>query len=395
MGKRYNPLTKKYEYIPDALSSYDGSSRVTVEVDNEPDYVYFNINLTNNNNIDTICNSIINLTSPIINDSSHYYLSVIRFVLDGSSIPIFIFKNNTYFITLSVVIPTDEGDQSFESQSPIQYNNDYSRFDLQTIYYYDDFITLINKTIAAVFVDLTAQVFAAGLSLPYSIDRAPYMIYSPATGLCGIAAQSGYAEPSDPDSPETVRIWFNNAFYAFFANLPAYPVAPDDGSINTNYLLNMQKIGISNTGLALPFIPSDEFFVSQEFPALYLWFDITTIMFVSNALGVNPEFTPVVNTSSALGTSASGGASNVTIPMLTDFQPYYAPGDAAGPRSYIYYVPQSEYRRYDLFGGPIDTVDVKIILRDRVGNQYPYYIPPFQSVQMKLCFQKRSLIKHS
>jgi len=75
--------------------------KTKIEYETKEDNVYFNINLVNNNQFSVPCQFSETLTADIVANTNDYYLSIIRFSLDGGSIPIFFFLDGAYHITLS------------------------------------------------------------------------------------------------------------------------------------------------------------------------------------------------------------------------------------------------------------------------------------------------------
>ena len=344
------------------------------------EYLYYNFNLVNNSDVSVPCSFLTSLGSPLLSNATEYYLTTVRFVLDGTTIPIFVFQDGVYFVTLSW--------NGNDVAAPVIYTPYYPVNGQKSVFSYQSFINMINDALQTAFTAISAIV-----GFPADVTEAPYMVYVPATGLCPFFAQITY--PANV-SGFPVKVYMNTRLYNFFGNFlvnyagtesltPGPPM-----SSHKNYEIVIQNLKNSNVKSQILFVPTNYYMMPQEYSSLFLWFDITGVIFTSNTIGVAPEYFPTQNASTTqLATANSGGTGPASTSMITDFQPYYAPGDAAGVRSYLYYAP-SQYRLINLQKNFIQSLDLTIQLRDRVGTQYQYFIPPHQSAQVKIGFIKRS-----
>ncbi len=339
------------------------------------DFIYYNFNLTNNSDISTLCQITENLNDSITEDGKDYYLSTIRFVLDGSSIPIFIFKDGQYWVTLRY--------NGIDYSQPVLYVPFDNEFGGQTVYSFTAFLEMVNIAFATAYA-LIPGAPAGG--------KPPYMLFDPVRGTCPLYAPTGYVTTGVfpiPDVP-VINIYMNSRLFGFFNNFFANFLG--EGNANhKDYEIIVRDLHTSNTNARNPSIPPNYYMMSNEYNSTYSWFDITSIVFNSNTLGVKPEYVPIKNTTTSLTTNNAAGSGPASSSMLTDFQPYLAPGDCAGIRGYNYYTPTAQYRYMNIMKDQIATLDLSVILRDRIGNQYPYYVPPWQSIQVKIVFSKRGL----
>lgn len=345
--------------------------------ESKDDNIYYNIALTNNQNVSVPATFSQTLTSNVIDNPVDYYLSVIRFELDGSSIPIFIFKDNTYYITLSY-----GGNNYTYPILFIPYSQTIEEG--QAIFSYQAFINMINQTFITCFNALKT----ANPTAPQT--QAPYMLYNPnQNGLISLYAQTSY----DSSLTDAIQIFFNATLYYFFDNFLTMFYSEGSASKKDYQILVQNNYG-SNTSALDSSIPANYYKMSQDYPSLYHWWDTTVLSFKSTQMGVRSEYTPTQNQSNNLVSNNSAGSGVSNTSQITDFIPSISTNDPAGWRSTIVYYPSSQYRLLDLLSNQIKCIDVNISWRDKQNKEYQYYIPPNQTVSIKMIFVKKSLFKN-
>lgn len=327
--------------------------------------IYYNINLINNSATPASAIAAQDLTGPIVNDAREYYLSAIRFVLDGSTIPIFTFDTNAYWVTLSA--PDEGGNIIYSSIVVVNpYVNDP---DGNSIYSFTAFLEMINRAFS-------------GAALALGIDP-PFLLYDADNQRIALYAPVVY--------PGHSNVYMNTALYTFFNNyyakINSYGAADHrDVQIFVADLHGANTVTLNGVS----YLKMD-----QEYSSLFCWFEYTTILFLSNSIGIRHEFSPTNNNTSALTTNNTAGTGVASMPIMTDFQPYYAIGDPAGPRGYLYYTPTGPYRLMNLLKKDIQQIDIRIQLRSRTGATVDYKIPPFQTVTLKLAFGRKTMYGES
>ena len=165
----------------------------------DSDIIYYNILMTSKHNeFFSLAEYDVTLTQAIIDNPSDYYLSVIRFSVDGSTIPIFICPvipdpitptnvNNTPFvITMNYLGITYSTNLQF-----IPHNNTYQPAppgvgyqDFSTSYYYVYYYTQFLRMINNGFTLLISQIVAANPGLESGIPI-PYVIYEGGDAING------------------------------------------------------------------------------------------------------------------------------------------------------------------------------------------------------------------
>lgn len=335
-----------------------------VEFGESEDIIYYNINMVNNVPTSKVAESVQNLTAPIISNAKDYVMATIRFVLDGNSIPIFTFKDGAYFVTMTnLAIPaTFSQVVLFSSLASAT----------RSIFSYKAFIAMINTAWAAAWVGVGSP--GAPLTGP------PFMVYVEETGTIDFVAPLSF-------SSANIQCFMNSNLYGFFNNYWDIRLGEN---LPSHQDVQIIIRNINNTNVSSPYytVPANYLVMSQDYQSLFNWFDTTGIVFISNTLGVKPEYMPVGNPTADLTTDSSAGTGTSSVGMLTDFQPYIA--DPSGVRGYLYYASEGPWRIATLENDEIRSIQIKIMLRDRVGNMSPYMIPPNQSVQIKLVFMPKS-----
>ncbi len=382
------------------------------------DHIYFNVSINNNSSVSVkIAQASIQRSVAIIDNPSDYYCSIIRFTVPLQQIPIFIFQDSLYSVTIS------NGATDF--QTILSYVPSYtpvlaptypeSRF----VYSYQQFLDSINNALSASFI-------ASGLA-----GTAPYMIYNPETALISLVAPATFHNAGQTDENQTIKVWFNTNLWVFFSNFEKIfnGYVPQTWNTNgKNFNIIIKPNGTNNFS-----IPADHggplagLQMSQEFSSLYNWNILRNIVFTTNTIPIRSEGIPsVVNPpwnnsitynvgdsvtynnnqfASLLNNNVGNqpdqsptfwqinqlsGVSSSSLPILTDFQLLQDKGPEG--RSYAQYFPSSEYRLVDLMGNrPLTEIDLQIQWQDRNLNLYPIYINPLDSADIKIMFRKKSI----
>jgi hypothetical protein len=218
----------------------------------KPDYFYFNANYTNTDLKTIEAEFQSDSSEPIISNPSEYDMSIIRFTCPGSFLPLFIFKPQTYYVSLAY-----QGIVSDHSAGEVKYIN--IRDGLPTsnpLYYYvndyNQFITAINKAYTSAYNSLAANCTACGVTLPTGTLYGPFVTINTdinklriTTQVNSYLATDPYALWPNPDS-NAIEIWCNlalaqylSAFQIIVRTSFSNPANPStDWSNATTYALN-------------------------------------------------------------------------------------------------------------------------------------------------------------
>lgn len=318
-----------------------------------------------------------NRDQPILKTPSDYYMSVIRFSLEATSIPLFIFpitdvSANPLLSPLSITLSYSGNDyKEFVIYQPrdlsVTPTTPYSVY--YYVYEYHHMLDMINVALSTAFTALKA----ANPGAPPT--QAPYFTYDASTQLLSLFAQQSYA------GANTISIYINTRMTKFlnaFENI--YYSA---NSITGKDIQLLVKDNKNNT----PASPASYYQMQQEFKMFYLWDSVSKITFTSSIIPARKEYIPA-------GTTQYSTGVNATRPIITDFVPSR---ELAGDiRSNLIYNPTGPYRLIDMLGNtPLNKFDLQIWWEDHEQNLYPFYIIPGSCATVKILFVKRSLYKVS
>lgn len=367
-----------------------------IKVNDNNDRIYYNIEVTNpliNPPGFSVVNGINatfteNRVQPIVDNPSDYYLTIARFELSGSAIPILIFPIQTGLsqtdpnlsplsVTLTYLGVDYQAFVEYVPQSPTvpvplpPSQNNGLQVTNTTYYYifnYQYFLDLVNTAFQSAFTAL--NIAHAGV-----VPSAPYFLYDPVTELVRLIVPNQYIN--------TVQIWINNPLYTYFFGLPTLNFVlnnllnlngKDQQVIVKNYTDNcFTQCGTGATGFVQ---------MSEEWVSLQYWNSFKNIVFVSPSIGVVNEYIPT-------SPNANTGGTISFLPILTDFQPILNnPGDS---RSQISFFPQGPYRLINLTSStPLVHVDLTAYWQDINDNLHPIILLPNTFMSVKFLFIKKS-----
>lgn len=319
--------------------------------------------------------------SDVITKASDYYLSIVRFQINASSVPLIYFKiapnqSNanlspfTFTLTYGVndysatVVYVPDNNLTAPTVNPQPENNRY-----YYVYTYVHMIEMFNTALASAFTTLkTANPGATATT-------APYFIYNTTTGRISlICERAGYIESgADP-----VQIWVNSDLARYFDAMQVYYDTIDNDKTLRFRILDYGNnrldadLNIDNSaGTLLQF--------TQEYAQLQNWNDFRDILFLTNTIPVESE---KIQFQDNVGNES-------TLNILTDFSP--AIQNAGDQRSIFFYFPSGPYRILNLTSDSfikridfqIKWVDINNVVRDM-------YLAPNTSCTVKFLFIKKS-----
>lgn len=357
------------------------------------DNIYFDISLINNTAtpLQAIFNQTLN--GPFLSNPRDYYLSAVRFFLDSASMPIFIFQNGLYYITISY--------QGSDYTQEVLYLPEYisNTFSYTNeVYSYQDFMLMINAAIKEACT--TAGIYDEGAGytdipfLYFNTDDGKITLYAPSSITTTSAASWDSTNPANPS------FYMNNALYYFFDNFSFYFFG-DGLTSKKDYLLRIQDMsaGQNINNVILNGADAPNFYkMTQEYTAANRFRGAYTISFQSNTTGVRDEFNTGVNTSLTQNSVSHAGSGIPTTKQWTDFiSEASADGNnISGWRGGLLYTPTSQYRLIDILNSvTMNQIDLTILWKDYQNNTYPFYVLPYTQASVKLVFVKRSLFNNN
>ena len=365
--------------------------------------IYYDVNVVNLDNSENRrpTRAVFNQSrsTPFLQDPSKYYLSIIRWTLDSSTLPIFVPEmspkagdgvvdpNTTaYSVTMSyngfiirspmLFIPQDKSAEvpppPASQPNGIQQNNG----GYYNIYSTSYVIYLVNNCLKECFDKLVIE---SGDTLP--TDHPPFLTFDVQTKIAVMNV------PLDGFGINTVggpiELYFNTLMAGLFSSFP-YEINYIS-SFGRNFKFLVDTLGISTIAAYPPQAPSAEQYdviqIFQENSTVESWNPVSSLAVMSNTLGVvqNIEGKPTIFYENVIlnGTGNNSVSSN----LISDFV-------ADNYRPSIIYVPSAEYRRIQLTGNsPLSNLDISLFWKDKIGNFNPFILPPGGSATMKLLFE--------
>lgn len=379
----------------------------------DSNHIYYNITINNSDNTGAVpappvvFNEIRN--APYLTNPNDYFMSVIRFSLESSTLPVFIpqaklGQSDINKLVYAVTIEWNNGVSTYSRTLNVQYvaENVNARLpappvdfiDLKDNYYYvysyEWFIQMINTTLADAFNDVNAQLSAVGGSLPSS--NPPVLTWDSNSFKASLNCELSTTSTNyyDTSQPNPIKIFFNAPLYNLFSSFKANYLGTQAGDLAYQLMISNQYFNVlsASPSVDVPGFPYPVIRLTQEYPTTPLWTPVQSIVFTTAFLPVVPELTAVPK---FFGVDSKffnvGNNSNITS-TLTDFEMPLVTGSEYKPL--IQYNPTAEYRLVDLFGNnPISAIEIRIYWKDEYSNLIPLTLAPGASASVKIMFRKK------
>jgi hypothetical protein len=328
----------------------------------------------------------------ILKNSEQYELSIVRFNLSTTSLPVFCctVKPNQLDVNLSIYSVTLQYEDGLNPPVYTQpFNMIWEPVDLdqpvptsvneiqtQNKYYYSysytHLIKLINNTLISAMDELR---LLTGLS--NTID-APFMYWNSENEIATLYGRlSHFNQLVYPQ----IKIFFNRPLYQLFNTLPTIKMSHDIE--NRNYLVILEDNLVNNVVLK----DGQKFIYSkQEKSTITCMTPIQSVVFTTSLLPVvetilsEPQIY-INNQPNLLFPSTLENREKVITDMISDefsFKPT------------LLYVPQSEYRMVSLFHMEyIREIDLFVYWRDHYGIAHEFFLSPSDFASIKIMFRKK------
>jgi hypothetical protein len=325
----------------------------------EGDHIYFNVNINADDKNKGFAVFDENRVDPILQNPSLYDVSIIRFLVPAANIPIFIWKDDKFYITLTY--------KGVDYISVLEYvpNVDPSSFSEfpRAVWNYGDFIRSINKAFEKSFIEMK---LAEPLA-PYNL--APRMVYNPETRLNSLFVEPLYS--SENNTPDKIEVWFNLELGELFRALDNFGGTPNVGldPLKIWRILFIPNITNEKTINGVQYLIAEE-----EYSTLFRWSDLKSIIFETDM--------PVISES-------NGAQKNIYRQILTDFEPAEEFNDSSA----IQFFPQGLPRFYEMTSTyPLKRVSVRVSWEDRDGNIRPIFLSGNDTLTCKLYFKRKGVM---
>jgi hypothetical protein len=328
---------------------------------NVTDNNYLNITVRNDTNNIVLAKYDETRSKVLIDNPSDYYLSVNRFDLPVGAIPIFNFKHQN----------NDRALPGIYSVTMVNLTNSPPE-------HQEYFINNMNGTgvfIIQTFIDMANTAINTACGIVGILDI-PVIFFEPTTQLISIEF-SNSANWLGNHLTANWQLWFN--FQAFNKFAQIYVEAPFgyNGPTGKSFKVVVKDNYNGNFN-------GTYYDMSQEFPWVSQWTDVSMIVFTTSKLPVNKE---------NLAAKQSNG-NPIEISVITDFIPFKT-NSLSEERTTLTYN-ANPARLIDLIGNlPIRSFDIQAFYVDNDGIFYPIYLQPSYSMSIKLAFYKKSLYSNA
>lgn len=413
-----------------------------IDKDGDPDIVYYNVDIISGPDTSKDLANINVLqfnetrSTPIINNISKYYFSIVRFSMGGPNkalplavLPIKTGQTNINLTTLKIrinasikynsgantavlastkdVIYVSESLDAFTNGSIPLPSQPLQNVDRQGTYYwiysYDHFCKLINTTIKNCFDDIQTQLSALVVQtiqtepakLVYNENSRLFDFYFDTRGWSDLSSCNNSIATNQS---EIFTMSFNSDLYYLLSNFDYKNVGLQNNTLPYQFQITNKnyKNYYNPTTTASHLIPQPAstgyIVMTQNYESTSsLWNPCSSIVFTSGTLPLVNELTgaPTVF-SDNLGTQTT----NAFQPIITDIALGMDNG-ASSYREFISYVPSAEYRLSSFMNNeqPLKQVDIQIYWKSRLDLKlYPIALPAFSSSSIKIMFKKKHLI---
>jgi len=361
-------------------------------------HIYYNISITNNDTTGLTAAPRIDFNEtrnqPFINNPSQYFMSVVRFSMDTSTLPIFACQPQLdpvtpgdliYSITMTQGAFTYQQYINFQPQTnelprppyPLSFSDSISHY--WELYSYQWWNNLVNEAFTACTAGLNALVAGS--------ITAPFMVWDPSGYTAILNTDAAYFDQTPGVLAEPIYIYFNTPMWVLYSSYNAQYLGTSVTNGKNYQLVIANQRGqneYTETSTGITFIQS-----YQEYPTSPLWNPVQSIVFTTALLPIVPELTaaPIAFQGVPGNFVSYGNNANLTN-TLTDFEVPLTKGSEYKP--VISYTPASEYRLTDLFGtNPCSAINVTIFWKDRYGVLTPVTLSAGSSCNIKIMFRRK------
>ena len=316
-----------------------------------------------------------------VDEAQNYTLSIDRWNIPLTSVPIFIMNRTPGFYTCEL-----EYGGTSSGVIPITYVPNpqpyYSQLFDYYIYSYIQFIEYINTALETAFYNLKASV-----SLPTNIP--PMFAYNSNVFILYLVVTDAYAKTN----VTPINIYFNKEMFKFINGIPIIYktlIANDRNCwIQCAPLINNRRTITYTNNNAIPPVTYTEngLTISSEYgnETLFNWNQAKGIVVMSYNLMTTPELIPAnVNSNSGNSSLNTSTQQNPYQNVLASFD--FLHGET--PRSLTaQYILTSPYKRLDIMSnGPLNKIHMCVKWFDSFYNLYDLYLYPGEAMTMRFVF---------
>jgi len=386
-----------------------------------PDQVYYDLTIANINNGDVNpVNSPVLIfneqrQNAIINNTGDYYLSIVRFQLDTTSLPILAPVIEDYYTQISQGSPATNSktiysvtilDNTTTPATPYQVYIDWLP-QIQNVdvpappaptatsptqiasewyfcYNFEWFVDLVNNALQQALTD-------AGLTASTDIAVMGWNTSSNSASLYLDQTNFGGSSPS-------YSLYFNQALYTLFSSFPATYKGSVGVSNGLNYNISVPNLqGLNSIYLPVVVVPPATqticIQINQEWDTTALWTPVSSIVFTSATFPIIPNrLSPPQAFDNGVLYNLNPNSNNSNFAqVITDI----ASADICYKPTLIY-APDAQYRLIDMVGNtPLTNINIQVFWKSKLGNFVPFRLATGNSCAMKLLFTKKSSVTNN
>jgi hypothetical protein len=419
-----------------------------------PTQIYYDLDVVNTFNPSsqlTATNQLNRLTftevrsSPILDNPSDYFLSIVRFSLDtAGSMPVMLpqidldqtladpfFPNGTiYYVSMKyndginpvifqkrrVIFVPQSFTQTGLAGTPLPPTFPLNLEKATSPYYwlnsFQYFISMINTALKECYDDIYALIsvapYSATLPADITADKYVYMTWdndnNKATlNFPNITPFSWKQEPLGtgqqvpPPIPPKLFLYFDNQLYTLFSSFeailnatyldPADPAVGINGDKANWFIQNFSKYNTNfvatGTGTGLP--PYDILRMTQPYSTGATLSPIQSLVFNTSLLPILPQ---LIGVPRILRNNITSGQNDNISNEITDLVVNVSRGDEYFPA--VLYLPTAEYRLIDLNGNaPISAIQISVQWKDIYGIYHDFFLQNNCNCSLKIMFRRK------
>ena len=361
-------------------------------------------------------------SSPILDNPSDYFLSIIRFSLDtAGSMPLFVpqiqlnetgpnaVNSTVYYV--SVEYKDASGNRAISKQNVlyVPQSNIYAppQVPITTLnqatdpYYWCNniqaFICMINEALKLAYLDIIAQA-PAGLPATWVAGNEPYLLWNADSATAILVSQADiFGQDCLSLGNAEGFIYFNNPLFVLFSSFQAihnYTFDPAPLTINdgeANYLLKVfnKKGGAGNNYVVLDASagpPYNALYMEQPYSTGATLCPIQSLVFTTTLLPVLPQLIGIPRVLSNYNSSA--GQNDNLSNEITDLVVNLVKGTEYFPN--VLYLPTAEYRLIDLqSNSPLYGIQISVQWKDVYGIYHDFFLQNGCSCSLKIMFRRK------
>lgn len=314
------------------------------------DQIYYNIRISPDEGNRTLAQYSVNRVQAILDKPDDYELSIIRFSIPTSTIPLMKITENLYSLSLTVAGNTYTEFLPFIENNLVTPN-------LRNIFSMQELADSMNFALSTAFTQL------AGANVVTSTVP-PFFSFDSPTSLLTLNVPKSFETDGIDIFANNFLFVKINTFQTFYNAQP-----PSQLVYKIIYQDNITNSAVYN-GI-------DYYTMSQDSPTVGSVSDFQSIQFLTSSVPVNPEL--------------EGAQTNVTSRVLTDFETFQS---GTTTDNILQYFPRGPRRYYTLLSNdPLKRIDLSIRWVNKSGDSFPLYIEGDQSLTVKILFERKQTLR--